>query len=132
MNFKIVTLLLIGGFFGSITRFSLGEWLITENGFPAGTLFVNIAGCLFLGWFLPFANGSFKRKSTLVPLIGTGFTGSFTTFSTFSVETLFMLAENHYLFAITNIALNVGLGLVASLIGFKLALKQISEKGEDV
>ena len=38
----------IGGFFGAILRYIIGEWIHTENGFPLGTLIINLAGCFFL------------------------------------------------------------------------------------
>lgn len=132
MNLKLVGLLIVGGFLGSITRFSFGEWLLNEVGFPAGTLFVNIVGCFFLGWFLPFANEKIKNKSFWIPLIGTGFIGSFTTFSTFSVETLFLINEELYLIAFSNIVLSIGFGILAAFIGYSFAFKKISEKGEEL
>ena len=87
---------MIGGFFGAISRFALGEWIHTSNGFPLGTLFINLIGCFFLGWFLTFVSQKKKIRPELTLLIGTGFVGSFTTFSTFSVETLNLIAAGSY------------------------------------
>ena len=88
-----VLFVMIGGFFGAISRFALGEWIHTSNGFPLGTLFINLIGCFFLGWFLTFVSQKKKIRPELTLLIGTGFVGSFTTFSTFSVETLTLLQQ---------------------------------------
>ena len=87
---------MIGGFFGAISRFALGEWIHTSNGFPLGTLFINLIGCFFLGWFLTFVSQKKKIRPEFTLLIGTGFVGSFTTFSTFSVETLNLIAAGSY------------------------------------
>lgn len=112
----------LGGFFGAISRFALGEWLHSDHGFPLGTLLVNLLGCLVLGWFLAFA----KRKAlrgNLVLLVGTGFSGSFTTFSTFSVETVNLVAGGQVLFALLYVLLSIFVGLLLAFIGFKLAAK---------
>ena len=66
-----VLFVMIGGFFGAISRFALGEWIHTSNGFPLGTLFINLIGCFFLGWFLTFVRIKKKIRPELTLLIGT-------------------------------------------------------------
>jgi fluoride exporter len=112
----------VGGFFGAISRFALGEWLHTDNGFPLGTLAVNLLGCLVLGWFLAFAKRRGLRSETVL-LVGTGFLGSFTTFSTFSVETVNLLAAGQGLFALIYVLLSIIMGLLLAFVGFKFATK---------
>jgi CrcB protein len=114
---------IIGGFFGAIFRYFLGEWVHVDN-FPIGTLLVNLAGCFFLGWFLTFVS----QKKTIRPeaglLIGTGFTGSFTTFSTFSAETI-MLIQESVMGASIYIFLSIVAGIGFSYLGFKAAMIQV-------
>ncbi|MGM0901336.1 MAG: fluoride efflux transporter CrcB [Bacillota bacterium] len=112
----------LGGFFGAILRFALGEWLHTDNGFPIGTLTVNLLGCLVLGWFLAFAKRRAFRGETVL-LIGTGFLGSYTTFSTFSVEAVNLLVAGQVLFALLYVLLSILVGLLLAFLGFKLATK---------
>ncbi|MBY0097356.1 fluoride efflux transporter CrcB [Mesobacillus maritimus] len=112
----------LGGFFGAISRFMIGEWLHSDNGFPLGTLGVNLLGCLVLGWFLAFAKQKGLRGETVL-LIGTGFLGSFTTFSTFSVETVNLLTAGRILVALLYVLLSVFVGIILSFLGFKLAHK---------
>ncbi len=108
---------MIGGFSGAICRYLLGEWMPTTGGFPVGTLCVNLIGCLFLGWFTAFH----ERKSIRpeIPLlIGTGLTGSFTTFSTFSVETLELVKQELFVFAATYVLLSVLAGIALATAGY--------------
>ena len=117
---------MIGGFFGAISRFALGEWIHTSNGFPLGTLFINLIGCFFLGWFLTFVSQKKKIRPELTLLIGTGFVGSFTTFSTFSVETLTLLQQGLIFQGLLYVLTTTILGLGLTYLGRKVALLQES------
>lgn len=109
----------LGGFLGAMARFAMGEWLYLENGFPVGTLAVNLLGCLALGWFLAFA----KRRaiqSEYVLLIGTGFLGSLTTFSTFSVESIDLLTSGAISVALFYLLTTILAGVLLAYIGYKI------------
>lgn len=75
----------IAGFLGANLRFVLSQTIGMHQGFPTATLVINVVGCLFLAWFYTAAT-SWQVTSLLRTAIGTGFTGAFTTFSTFTVE----------------------------------------------
>ncbi|SEN49622.1 camphor resistance protein CrcB [Mesobacillus persicus] len=109
----------LGGFLGAMARFGIGEWLYMENGFPVGTLLVNLLGCLALGWFLAFAKRK-KVQSEYVLLIGTGFLGSFTTFSTFSVESIDLLTSGSISVALFYLLTTILAGVLLAFIGFKI------------
>lgn len=118
----------LGGFVGAILRFLTGEWLQTKSGFPLGTLIVNLIGCLLLGWFLAIA----KRKNIKDEYIlfgGTGFISSFTTFSTFSVETISLIENTQYSYVLLYILVTIIIGILFSYLGFKLGSKP-EAKGE--
>ncbi len=121
---------MIGGFFGAISRFALGEWLHTENGFPLGTFIINLIGCFALGWFLTYVNQKKKIKTEFTLIIGTGFIGSYTTFSTFSVETINLFQQGLVFFGTTYVLATIILGLLLAYLGRKLALSK--EKVGDV
>jgi fluoride exporter len=122
---------MLGGFFGALTRYGIGEWIQTENGFPLGTLLINLIGCFFLGWFLTFITLRKNIKPELTLLIGTGFVGSFTTFSTFSLETILLFQNGQGVYAVLYILTSIILGLMMAYFGLKLAL--INEgKGESI
>ncbi|MGM7702738.1 fluoride efflux transporter CrcB [Pseudalkalibacillus sp. Hm43] len=114
---------MVGGFFGAICRYMLGEWIPTTGGFPVGTLSVNLAGCLLLGWFTAFSQRKSLRPE--IPLlIGTGFAGSFTTFSTFSVETLELVKQELFVFAATYVLSSVLAGIALAFVGYRVGTRQ--------
>ncbi|WP_374723380.1 fluoride efflux transporter CrcB [Calidifontibacillus erzurumensis] len=115
-------LVMIGGFLGAICRFSIGEWISKNNGFPLSTFIINMIGCFILGWFLTFANQTNKVKPAFTLMIGTGFIGSFTTFSTFSVETLHLLQKGLILTAILYVFASTVVGIGLAYAGHKLAI----------
>lgn len=97
----------------SVERFSLG--------FPIGTLLVNVTGSFILGFLLTALDGRLPLPSDLRYFLGVGFLGAYTTFSSFSVETLILLREGNMVFGIGNILANNIFGLTAALLGFFLA-----------
>lgn len=118
MNFVAVGL---GGFIGAILRYSVGIWIPTTNGFPVNTLIINLVGCLFLAWFFTSTTKRWVINSQLKLAIGTGFTGAFTTFSTFSVETLNLIENQQFLMALVYVFLSIVGGIGLAIAGTKLA-----------
>jgi fluoride exporter len=115
-----------GGFAGAILRYLLGEWLKSKHPFPIGTFVINVLGCFFLAWFLTYTSSKLRKEVTL--LIGTGFTGAFTTFSTFSVETVQLLNGYQFVTAASYIMLSIVSGMLLSYFGYHLAIF-MREKG---
>jgi len=103
----------LGGFFGAITRFSITQIMKKLNlQFPLATLTVNLLGSFILGFII----GS-NLNETLTLLIGTGFLGAFTTFSTFKLDSIqLMKNKKKGLFSIYTIISYVG-GISLALIG---------------
>lgn len=92
--------------------------------FPWGTLFVNVAGSAFIGFFATFAGAESRllvRPETRI-FVMTGICGGFTTFSTFSLETLKLLQDREWLYAVANIAGSLILCLAGVWAGHELAL----------
>lgn len=83
--------------------------------FPWGTFSVNLAGCLILGGL---AGTGTALPAPLLALIGTGFCGALTTYSTFSYETVRLLEQKLYFYAAMNVIISVIAGLGAALIGY--------------
>lgn len=106
----------IAGALGAIARYTIGVFMMAESGFPFATLLVNLVGCYTLAFItsrkLPFSN---KLKSA----VGTGFIGSFTTFSAFSVETITMIKDGQMVHAIIYITLSVVGGIIMSNFGWR-------------
>lgn len=109
----------LAGALGAITRYSIGLILYTHSIFPFATLIVNLVGC----YLLPFLSSSVFHKSKFSPnvqtAITTGFLGSFTTFSAFSVETVKLLQQGEIIFAVLYVLISVVGGIVVSNLGWK-------------
>jgi len=84
-----------------------------ESLFPFGTLLVNVAGCLLLGVLAGAA-----VPAPVLALVGTGFCGALTTYSTFGYETLALVERRAYLLATLNVVGSVGAGLGAAVFGY--------------
>ena len=113
----------IGGGLGSIVRFvisrEMGNWL--GNYLPYGTLTVNVAGSLALGWFITFFFDRPELSSALRLSLTVGFLGAFTTFSTFSYESLQLLLDGSVWRAIFNVVLNAAACIGMCYLGMQLA-----------
>ncbi|WP_449539243.1 fluoride efflux transporter CrcB [Ferdinandcohnia sp. Marseille-Q9671] len=120
---------MIGGFFGACCRYLLGEWVPAPNGFPIGTLTINVIGCFFLGWLVTFIANHKKINPKISLLFGTGFIGSFTTFSTFSVEVVHLLDGGYIGLAFLYVVASLLAGLMLSYFGYRLAnLRKMGEE----
>ncbi len=117
------TAVLCGGAAGAVCRSEMDEWI--TNGlalsFPIGILAVNVLGAFFMGLLAGAVSRSGKRMDTLFALLGTGFLGGFTTFSTFSLNTFALWLADAPVHAVVNVALHLLLGLPAAGIGYALS-----------
>jgi len=112
----------IGGATGACLRYALTEWIANLFGkaFPFGTLLVNILGSFTLGLIYILLSSGVLATAPWRLLIVVGLLGGFTTFSTFSLDTLLMLQQGEWFKAATNIVLNVLLCLIFAWFGMKL------------
>ena len=108
----------LGGAAGSMARYLLSTWTLggqTMLGFPVGTFVVNAAGSLLIGILLQTLT-----SSTAGWLLVTGFCGGFTTFSTFSADTVRLLRAGDYGPAAGYVVLSVGVCLAFTMLGMYL------------
>ncbi len=103
----------LAGFFGAISRYLLYllEPSIHTQNFPYGTLFINLIGCLVAGILFGIATRVSPEYKHYITLILIGFVGSFTTFSTFSVETLNLIETSSF----TKVSLSVGANVIGGI-----------------
>jgi len=111
------------GALGCMSRYAVSGWVYSLAGrtLPFGTLAVNVLGSFFLGLFMEEGLRSSMFSSEMRIGLSVGFMGGFTTFSTFSFETVRLLEEGCFLQAGANILLNVLVCFVFAFLGIYLA-----------
>ena len=116
-------LVFLGGGFGCVARYvsTTCIGIVAGTFFPFGTLFVNILGSFVMGFLMMLAITASLLPENLRLLLAVGFLGGFTTFSSFSMETLLLLKGDSFFYVGANIAANVLLGLLAAWLGSLLA-----------
>lgn len=113
----------LGAVPGALSRYyltlALGQWL--GPAFPYGTVVVNLSGALIMGFFATLALDRVAVSPDLHLLIAVGFLGSYTTFSTYTLDTASLLQSSDRLLALLYWAGSAGLGLVSVEVGSFLA-----------
>ncbi len=124
-NLALILAVGAGGMLGAITRFLLSESMnrmLPRVWIPAGTLAVNLVGCLLIGYCLErWLSASPEPSLRLRLFVTVGFLGGLTTFSTFAFETYEYLAQSSYWQAGLNVLVQVLFGLGAVALGIRLA-----------
>jgi CrcB protein len=119
----------IGGALGSMARYGIGNFILDKFGpvFPWNTLFVNVSGSFIIGMLgaLTEAEGKMTSQSRVLAtqLLITGVCGGYTTFSSFSLQTLKLLRDREWFYAGGNILASVTLCLIAVWLGYVLGSK---------
>ncbi|SEK20401.1 fluoride efflux transporter CrcB [Rhodococcus maanshanensis] len=111
-----VVLVVVGGMVGAPLRFLLDRAVgsRTDSEFPWGTLTVNVIGSLILGALV----GAAAQGSPVMALVGTGFCGALTTYSTFGYETVRLVEDGVRMYALANVVVSVAAGIAAAALGF--------------
>ncbi|MBD2186161.1 fluoride efflux transporter CrcB [Planktothrix sp. FACHB-1355] len=123
-NIRVPIAISLGAIAGALCRYYITLWFAQRfgTGFPYGTFFINITGCLAMGFFATLA---LERVATISPevrlLITTGFLGAYTTFSTYGLDTMNLLRERTYLAAGLYWAGSAILGIISVQLGIILA-----------
>lgn len=112
----------VGGAAGAVARYGLGGWIQDRAGFgfPWGTLVVNVLGCLLIGFAIRYLEAT-RLPAELRALVGVGVLGAFTTFSTFSYETVGLLEEGAWGRAAAYSLGSLLLGIVAVYLGVSIS-----------
>lgn len=119
---KNLILVFIGGGLGSTLRFLLNSIpILNIHKYPLTTSFSNIIGCLILGLLMGHLVKSNQIESTSSILIGTGFCGGLTTFSTFTYENIEMLKNGSFIESISYTTLTIVLCFISMYLGLQLA-----------
>jgi len=116
-------LIAIGAALGANARYLVGVWAGNRLGadFPYGTFIVNIVGSFVLGFLLTLGTGRLQLSPEARLLLAVGFLGSFTTFSSYAVESLNLWRDAGLWRSVLNVAGNNLVGLFAAVLGAALA-----------
>ena len=116
-------LISLGAALGANARYWLATWFAERwgAGYPWGTLFINVTGSLLIGLLVTLLGQRLLADPAYRLLLVTGFLGAYTTFSTFSYETVALLQAGSYIAALGNAINSVALGLTATVGGIWLA-----------
>lgn len=118
-----VIIVALGGAIGATLRYSLSSFIAYRwvSAFPLSTMIINISGSFAVAFLMVkgFETGALSTNWRLFLIVGIG--GAFTTFSSFSFETIGLLREGLYLLAVCNALGNLFLCLLASIAGVVLA-----------
>ena len=120
MRYLVISL---GGVLGANARYLLGNWVAARYGtsFPYGTMLINVSGSFVIGFFLVLITERFVVHPNWRLFFAVGFLGAYTTFSTFSFESVALIQGGSWLLSLANMVGSVALGLVAVLAGMALA-----------
>lgn len=121
--FRELSYIGLGGFLGANARFLVNRGIARWFGasYPYGTLLVNLTGSFLLGFFLTWTTERVLTDYHLRIFVAIGFCGAYTTFSSFSFETLALFEQGHYWMAASNVLSNNLLALAGVLAGAVLA-----------
>jgi fluoride exporter len=124
-------LICLGGAVGTGARYLIGgltaRWLGPE--FPYGTLFINVLGSFLIGFIQQVGLTTLAIPETTRLVLTIGVMGGFTTYSSFSYETIRLIENGSWLGATTNIVLTTGLCLVVCVLGLGLGRVVVGWKG---
>ena len=118
-NFLIISL---GAILGANARYWLGGWAAQRFGpaFPYGTMIINVSGSLVLGFFMTMITGRFVVDPRWRLLVAVGFLGAYTTFSTYTYESMNMILSGQIWTGFLNLFGSSILGAIAVTAGILL------------
>jgi len=126
MSFYTCLIIMAGGALGTFARYAVSVLAMPiSRGLPWGTIIINITGSLVIGFFsaLTLANGRFPVSDNMRLFVIVGFCGGFTTFSSFSLQTLDLLRSGAVVRASINVAASIVLCIGAVAVGHFIATR---------
>jgi CrcB protein len=125
-------LLILGGALGTLLRYWVGKWINEQDwtkGLPFGTFVINVSGSFILGAAAVLIHERLPAKySDLYLLVGTGFCGGYTTFSTFEWETYQLVRDGAWWYALLNVVGSVVVGFLAVVLAVTLVRLVVPEQ----
>ncbi|MGN6730453.1 MAG: fluoride efflux transporter CrcB [Candidatus Binatia bacterium] len=112
----------IGGVLGANARYLVTGWAANKFGtvFPYGTFIINMSGAIVLGFLMAFLQDRAFIHPNYRLFFATGFCGAYTTFSTFTYESLVLIQNGSFLLAFSNLFGSLVVGMIGIFLGFVL------------
>ena len=125
-NLNLYFFIAVGGACGASLRFFFSQIILNwlGKGFPFATLMVNISGSFIMGRLYGLIEQGTIELGVYRTLIGIGFLGAFTTFSTFSLDTVLLMQQGEIFKAMANIFFNVVFCVCAAALGMFIVSNQ--------
>ena len=122
---SILACIAFGGAFGACSRYLISDFCaqLFGKGFPYGTLTVNVIGSFAMGCLIAAFESDMLASEPWRQIIGLGFLGALTTFSTFSMDNVLLLQQGAVFKMGLNIVLNVLVSVSAAWLGFQILIK---------
>jgi fluoride exporter len=113
LDFRELAAIFVGGMVGALARVWISRHLLPDDRWPWAIFLINVSGAVLLAWSVTRLQERLPQSTYRRPLIGTGFCGAFTTFSTMQVEILTMLDDHDYGLAVGYAAASIAAGYLA-------------------
>lgn len=126
MSFSTCVIVMVGGAIGTLARYLVSVWALPiSRDLPWGTILINVTGSFVIGLFgtLTLASGRFPASDNLRLFVMVGLCGGYTTFSSFSLQTLDLMRSGAMTRASINIVLSVALCVGAVALGHFVAAR---------
>lgn len=114
-----VLLISFGAVLGANARYWIGDWAARQwgNSFPYGTLLINLSGSLIMGFFMAYFMGQLNLDPRWRLVIAVGFLGSYTTFSSYTLESINLITAGKLISGMVNLFGSATLGALALILG---------------
>lgn len=120
MSWQILASIAVGGALGAMLRYAVLQIVETSSGFPVGTLLINVCGSFIIGVVYVLILEKALISEAWRPFLMVGLLGGFTTFSTFSLEAVYLFEDGRAAAALSYVVLSAILCILAAFVAIQI------------